>query len=99
MGVHMEKLKNLLMVLVGNLIVAFATAAFLESTGLITGGNDRCRKGCVCLYLSSCLRDVCGCEWSLLFAWTLDFGKGIRGDDTVVDCDFSANVARLRDCV
>ena len=39
MGVHMEKLKNLLMVLVGNLIVAFATAAFLESTGLITGGT------------------------------------------------------------
>ena len=27
------------MVLVGNLIVAFATAAFLESTGLITGGT------------------------------------------------------------
>ena len=98
MGVHMEKLKNLLMVLVGNLIVAFATAAFLESTGLITGGTTGVGK-VVYVFTSLPVSDVCGCEWSLLFAWTLDFGKGIRGDDTVVDCDFSANVARLRDCV
>lgn len=35
----MKKVKNMVMVLVGNVILAFSIAVFLERTGLITGGT------------------------------------------------------------